>query len=461
MKKANRRNKIVTLTSAAAATSATLSAALASPLQYAPAPADNPLKGFIPFAGTYNNFPHSMEWFYISLKDIQTDYNAFDWSRFDEKLDAIAKRGHQAVFRITLDYPDQPSGVPDFLSHVTKHAYTEYDNGKHFSSYAPDYENLDLRRALTSFIAAFGKRYDGDPRIGFITIGLLGFWGEWHTYPHIEWMASTAVQNEVLDAFDASFNVTKLLLREPKENTNAAQRHIGYHDDSFAYETLPPTDWYFWSKMQAQGVTGIWKTEPIGGELRPEMQACIWDDAPCTPPGQEYNLCVKTTHCSWLINHGAFKDLTGERYQRAVAGARKLGYELFVSDATINAATTTNALKATVKVRNVGVAPFYYNWKVQIGVADASARLIKQWDTNWNLTGLLPSTPDAVWKLNRAQHGLGAGRYRLLLRAANPLPGGHTLKFANATQDQDLSAWLTLGSFVVSKPSPKKPVLKN
>ena len=27
-------------------------------------------------------------------------------------------------------------------------------------------------------------RYDGDPRIGFVQLGLLGFWGEWHTYPY-------------------------------------------------------------------------------------------------------------------------------------------------------------------------------------------------------------------------------------------------------------------------------------
>lgn len=452
IKNANRLHRFVTLAGVVATTSATLSAAVAAPLQYAPAPADNPLKGFIPYSGVYNNFPHSMEWFYISLKDIQTDYNSFDWTNFDAKLDAIAGRGHQAVFRIYLDYPDQPYGVPDFLAHVPKHSYTDGGNGTNHTSYSPEYEDADLRRAVSSFIAAFGKRYDGDPRIGFVTVGLLGFWGEWHTYPHVEWMASTAVQNEVLSSFDAAFNTTKLLLREPKEGTNAAQRHIGYHDDSFAYETLPPPEWHFWGKMQALGITDIWKTEPIGGELRPEVQACIWDDTPCTPPDQSYNLCVETTHCSWLINHGAFKDLTGVRYQRAVAGARKLGYELYVSDAVINPTTVTGALQATIKVRNTGVAPFYYPWKLCVGVINASGKLVKQWNTTWNLAGVLPAAPDTVWKLNQRNHGLGAGRYRLLVSAVNPLPGGHPLKFANTTQDQDLPFWLTLGSFVVANP---------
>src|SRR5258708_36795541 len=47
-------------------------------LDYAPAPADNPLKGFMPFYDAYgsaytpiaNDFPHSMEYFYVPLRDL-------------------------------------------------------------------------------------------------------------------------------------------------------------------------------------------------------------------------------------------------------------------------------------------------------------------------------------------------------------------------------------------------------
>ena len=79
----------------------------------------------------------------------------------------------------------------------------------------PDYEDQKLRTALSNFIAAFGKKYDGDPRIGFITAGLLGTWGEWHTYPRGELFASKLVQSEVMDAYAAAFRVTPVLLRYP------------------------------------------------------------------------------------------------------------------------------------------------------------------------------------------------------------------------------------------------------
>ena len=107
----------------------------------------------------------------------------------------------------------------------------------------PDYEDRNLRRSLTNFLAALGKRYDGDPQIGFITAGLLGTWGKWHTYPKTELFASEEVQREVMDACEAAFKVTPVLLRYPAgDNDNRvarnADRLFGYHDDSFAWATL-------------------------------------------------------------------------------------------------------------------------------------------------------------------------------------------------------------------------------
>ena len=33
--------------------------------EYAPSPADNPLKGFVPYAGQGRDFPHSVEFGYL------------------------------------------------------------------------------------------------------------------------------------------------------------------------------------------------------------------------------------------------------------------------------------------------------------------------------------------------------------------------------------------------------------
>ena len=82
---------------------------------YAPAPADNPLKGFVPYAGQGKEFPHSMEFDYLPLASLMTGPKTFHWAPLDRLLDDIASRGCQSVFRIYLEYPQKPTGVPKYL----------------------------------------------------------------------------------------------------------------------------------------------------------------------------------------------------------------------------------------------------------------------------------------------------------------------------------------------------------
>ncbi len=176
---------------------------------YAPAPADNPLKGFVPYAGQGRKFPHSLEFDYLPLASMMTGPTNFNWAPMERLLDGIASRGCQSVFRIYMEYPRKPSGVPEYLVQagvkVRAWSNTNTQPLPPALDHTPDYEYPRLRAALTNFIAALGARYDGDPRIGFITAGLLGTWGEWHCYPHTEWFASKAVQAEVMDAYEAAF----------------------------------------------------------------------------------------------------------------------------------------------------------------------------------------------------------------------------------------------------------------
>ena len=124
------------------------------------------------------------------------------------------------MFRVYLDYPGKTTGIPQdpLDAGLATHSYTDYGNDGR--SVSPDYENPLLRQALTNFIAALGARYDGDPRIGFITVGLLGFWGEWHTYPHDSWFARRPSRMKSCRRYEAAFTRTKLLVRYPYGHFN-------------------------------------------------------------------------------------------------------------------------------------------------------------------------------------------------------------------------------------------------
>ena len=380
----------------------------------------------MPYSGSYTTFPYSMEWNYLPLRSLMTGPTNFNWTSLDQLLSNVASRGHQTVFRIYLDYPTLSTGIPQYLLDAGLTTYSYNDYGNNGISVSPDYENSLLDQALTNFIAAFGARYDGDPRIGFITVGLLGYWGEWHTYPETNWFASAAVQEEVLTAYANAFSKTKLLVRWPSGTNPPAQR-IGYHDDSFAYQTIDPPSYMFLALLKAAGETNKWQTQPIGGEVYPPEQSCIWDtnQPSCVPAGQDFSTCVKLTHASWMINQGVFSPgFTGAQEALALAGARQLGYELYVTNAQIIDARLSGPLNISLQIQNTGVAPFYYNWPVQIGVLKRATSLVQTWTTPWMLTSILPASTNTVWNYSQNSYGLAAGQYKLVLRVQNPLTNG-------------------------------------
>lgn len=201
----------------------------AADLTYAPGPADNPMKGFV--AESWNGAsarPHSLEHVYVAFADVMTGPSTYNWSVIDNQLSATNGRGNHLVVRVYLDYPRYAStfrnrGVPQWLINAGV-AMRSYDDGQSFS---PDYENPTLRTAMRNFIAAMGARYDGHAGLGFVELGLLGMFGEWHVFINPSWEASTTVQDEVFAAYRAAFTRTRILV-----SGDAAPRQvgaIGYH----------------------------------------------------------------------------------------------------------------------------------------------------------------------------------------------------------------------------------------
>ncbi len=469
-------------------------------LDYTPAPADNPLKGFMPFYDAYgsadtpiaNDFPHSMEYFYVPLRNLMNGPNSFTFETgMEPQLESITSRGHQAVLRVYLDYPTRTTGIPQFLldGGLQVHHYAFYGNSMQSTgSVSPNYDDPKLVQALTNFIAAFGARYDGDPRIGFVEVGLIGFWGEWHTWPmdgytqptavyqalpdphEANWMPSQDTQAKILTAFNQAFTKTRILLRYPMLPVNgqsfspgrqvayaSLDLNMGYHDDSFAYNTLFGEDWYFMSKLEWSGGIDKWKTQPIGGELRPEIQLAVWNEPPTRTDVEDFSAAVDDSHVSWLIAHALFttRSVTSATptYQRALAGAQRMGYEFYVSAVKLPDVAAGSPLHVSVRVQNTGVAPFYYDWPLELAVLDGAGQRVATYDPDWHINNILPTgagePPYTEWTYNDPSPQLAPGSYRLALHVVNPLANGMALKFADSAQDTTLPGWLTLGTFQV------------
>ncbi|WP_196278932.1 fibronectin type III domain-containing protein [Catellatospora vulcania] len=465
-------------------------------LTAAPGPVDNPLKGWARFyspGGDQNNgFPHALTWGYFGLSEIMNsagNCGSYNWSIIDSMLAETAGYGNQAAIRVYMTYPggtgSHPANAipPCFNGNVATRADATW-NVTH-----PDYDSPFLINALKNFIAAFGARYDGDPRLGFIHLGLVGLWGEWHTWPYDtdtgdglpNYMPTDANGAQLVAAFDTAFNTTKVEIRYADAAGGAANsRDIGYHDDSFCFRegsplqgvTLPTSlggaSYAHLQRNIATGTENKWITSSIGGELRPEIQTFAFQSWP-NGSGTVDNLkaCIELAHATWMINEGsAAYSPTDANVSAAV---RAMGYNLTVDNAYFKD-TASGATSVGVQISNSGAAPFYYPWTVVLGLKNSAGTVVRTFDTSWDLrkvqpltirnfpdwnTGSDPSYRDYGYR-QYFQHsadlsGLAQGGYQWVLRVKNPLEtvsaNAKKLRFANATQNAD--GWVGLGAVTV------------
>jgi hypothetical protein len=431
----------------------------AEQLEHAPSPPDNPLKGLVPYSGMAGmTFPHSMEFEYLRLSDLMKGALVFDWQPMEVLLTGIASRGNQAIFRVWVEYPGKESGLPKFLVEQGVKV-TRWKNDPEQPpagvSYSPDYADERLVQALESFITALGQRYDGDPRLAYLTAGLLGSWGEWHTWPRDDLFAPVKTQQRVLAAYQRALKRTPVLLRYPAGEAHrgfAANANLpfGYHDDSFAWGTLDSGKesdrWFYLATLKAAGDSALnkWRTHPIGGEVRPEIWGQVHDAKPEHAKAQDFLTCVEQTHVTWLMESGLFeKRAAPERYRRAVEQVRRMGYDFHVPNATIT--NEGGRVKVSVSVVNQGVAPFYRDWGMELAALDAEGHPVQRWPVDWKITGLLPGDAPREWSAALPLPKQPTGKLTLALRVINPLPNGKPLRFANTGQDRHAPGWLSLG----------------
>jgi hypothetical protein len=426
-------------------------------------PINNPHKGLVPYARpTPGRFPHSMEFNYLGLARLVKEVDQFDWQPLEDLLNDIASRGNQAVVRIYLEYPGKKDGIPSFLVSrgMKVHTYMNTNTAPlpPTEVSTPDYENPLLRQTLAKFIQAFGEKYDGDPRLGYITAGLLGTWGEWHTYPRSDLWASKAVQTEVMDAYEKYFVKTPILLRYPAgqghyDKAPNVHRGFGYHDDSLCWATLQTDrkedDWFFVPALKAAGKPALdkWKTAPIGGEIRPEVWGKIFDDTIGIPQAQPFDRCAEELHLTWTMDTGMFREAgSDQRQANARRMVAKLGYIFHVDQCSFpNAHREETMMPIAIHVRNHGLAPMYHAWPLELAAAKPTGQIVRTWPMPWTLTGILPGPDGQELTASVSTKGIAGGKHHLLLRVVNPLANGKPLQFANASWNATQPGWLTLG----------------
>lgn len=399
---------------------------------------------------------NTFTWRYLSLRNVMTGPNEFDWSSFETSLERTSAKGSHQIIRPVLDLYSSQHQLPLYL---TNHPGATYliENSQTFFGYpkggiVPVYSNANMRAAITNFITAFAAKYDGDPRIGFIEVGLLGTWGEWWNINMSRWpqtLVPPELAREVLDLYQSQFKQTKILARWPDKEFG--HYSFGYHDDWFASWKRPDT---FYKRLTNSGPTAVsrWETEPVGARLHPEF--CDYDRGPLYTKeeisAERFVQLIQRQHVSWirLPYPDSLKIIQQLRppYYAAltnlIIAAQKTGYELYCPRTDWH--MSGKSLNLSVTLTNTGVAPFYYPWKMELGLVQRG-KLQKTWSTSWDIRRVIPGEGSVKYDITIDDFPLPPKDGKLALRIVNPLPNGFPLRFANKTQDADLDGWLTLG----------------
>lgn len=417
-------------------------------------PLPNPMKGFACF---YEKADQDSSLEYIGLKfneiySYQNGQGTLLTEELDKMLSRIADRGNSAILRIYMLNPgyvdSEQTGLflPEELYNELKNAGDIYYNQVRGGRLEyPDFNSQKLIDCMLDFIALFGKRYDGNPAIAAIQMGLYGSWGEWNMS---ECRSSACVMTDdnlrkIIEAYVSSFSSTKLMGRNPSLG-HANEYPIGYHDDNFMFNTsdfhTKSPEWkallrkqhYTYATLQQfydfingnggkyEPLWDLWKTQMFGGELSMQMSMEPFGSLWSGTEREALDYCIRQFHMSWLmgVGVGGIPQTNTAEYQeyRKVAGS--FGYDLFIDSVTGKDRTG----KLTTTFGNAGIAPFYYDWPLEYRVVDtAGTAVFRTRDEDFRLSGLLPG--ENATSVFFIPEDLKAGEYTVQIRFVSPAEG--------------------------------------
>lgn len=335
----------------------------------------------------------SLEFSYCLPSDVVTgksgDHILYDWTSFENLLNDISGRYHQAIVRFRYEYPSATTGgvkggtaVPAYIKALSDYHETYSANpGGDGPTYYADWSNPELQWFTKQFYTDFAARYDNDPRIAFVQAGF-GHWSEYHIYgtglkPGVNF-PTHQYQAEFLTHLDSVFKVMPWSISidaadksyTPIVNADSLLKlGFGLFDDSFMHSKheISQGDGYNERCWISIG-TDRWKKAPAGGEisyytasdqknfLNPEgMYGFTWEEA------------ASKYHMTYIIGN----DAPGSAYatpERMKEAALAAGYHFKIADFRIKGDSSA------VKITNAGIAPIYKDAYVAVnGIRSAKS----------------------------------------------------------------------------------------
>jgi hypothetical protein len=416
---------------------------------------------------------------YVPWREVETADQVFDWAGFEQRhLAPIAQAYPDATFvlRLVADYPDSAgSGIdayyaggqnerdyPLFLEQAPLNiAGTDYascdGNGP---GRAPDWNAAAMTTQLQQLVAAFGARYDGDPRLTAVQVGLLGLWGEWHQTGCAALEPGSAVKQAVRDAYAQAFVRTPLQTRYAR-SADVGTTGFGFHEDYFpsftgaCHRFVPPLplcddggnwnlEWGLANEVPA--ARDNWRSHPVSGESPFASQKNVW-----VTRRADVEALVRDYHFSFLGPAG--------KHEEAGFGAdlaplrRTLGYELHLDRVQVpDPAAAGATFPAQATLANGGSAPLYHEHVLRLELLDGAGVVRWHGDFAQDPRSARPGEPLLASAGFALPAGLAPGSYEL--RASLPALAAGRPAVRMQSAPRDAAGRVRIGTITVTAASP-------
>ena len=346
--------------------------------------------------------------------------NVFDWNKIEEIIDRPGSRGKHLILRLHCDWHwEETTNCPSWLyseigvqriKGVQARTPTE-------PAWLTDFNDPKYIAEVTQAIQAFAARYNNDPRIQAIQLGVLGYWGEWHTFGFSngagsDYSISSASANSVVSAYKTNFTNVPLQGRYPWKEPLKSTGGIGFHNDFFVTNSGHSDEF-----DNAISSGGAWLNGPVGGEVPPrdtaEQVASEQQALYATAKGESM---IRTGHYS-NMQMGAYRQVAGDPYFEGYMKLHRLmGYNYQIESANFaDSIAKTSPLTVKVVGKNIGVAPTYHSWTVQFALLDGNNQTALVAPATVDLKTIKPQDSfDLSSSLNASR--LSPGNYKLAVR---------------------------------------------
>lgn len=438
----------------------------------------NPYIGWAGWANQYGStetaYDYDLAYVGIKWRELEPEKGKYDFESIREiyHIDELIADGKRINLRFIMDNPDSEAtgkcmDIPQWLYDELVAENGEEGAGTYYyredmpggiagsigSGFSPNYDSELLLAYHEKAIEALAKEFDDPSIVGFVQVGSIGHWAEFHTWPAGTGEFPTpAGATKYMEPYTKYFKNVKLGIRKPYPY--AAANGFGLFNDIFGVSEYANTESFL--EYIEQGCTDMgegatlqdvrdskmpdfWKTNYSGGEFASGNVRLHLTDPGTIGCLQQ----VRDSHTSWLgpCSVAAFTTDMSDAYDYKVnveAMQKLMGYRFNLRSVTKqDAAAAGDEITLSMVWDNKGVAPMYYNWPLEISLINeegevASSELIDVGITEW-LPGANES--EIIFTIPKRLKG---GNYTLAVAAADPDTEQPAVKLAMEEGREDL-----------------------